>query len=161
MIFAVMLILLVFMPVGTVFADPPVTYSGPWEDDYISDNFHCPGIDVWDHEALTWRETDFYDKQGNVVKVQIFYIGTDTFYNPLNPGVELSGHFTATAEIDLLTGETINARGVPLKITIPGHGTALVRAGFWSHYPFVHDAGKDSFQDPGDMAAFCSYLTGQ
>ena len=83
-----------------------------------------------------------------------------TFYNPDNPGVVLSGKFSATAEVDLQTGEFVNGRGLPVHITIPGYGTALVRAGFWSHYPHGHLAGKDSFEDPEDLAAFCSYLSG-
>ena len=87
-------------------------------------------------------------------------VGTDTYHNPENPGVELSGHFSATTEVDLQTGEYINASGIPVHITVPGYGTVLVRAGLSSRYPNSHFAGKDSFDDPKDIAAFCSLLAG-
>jgi len=95
-----------------------------------------------------------------VTSVKIHFVGADNFYNPLNPDGVLSGSFSATAEVDLQTGEYINTRSLPVHITIPGYGTALVRAGFWSRYPDTHLAGKDSFEDPDDLAAFCAYLAG-
>jgi hypothetical protein len=155
-------LVLALLVTAPVFADPPVISTGPWELDYEQppDYQVCPGINLWDHEVLTWRQTVYLDKAGNVTSIKIHFLGTDTFHNPANPGVELSGSFSATAEVDLQTGEYINMRGLPVKITIPGHGAALVRAGFWSRYPNAHEAGKDSFNDVGDLAAFCSYLAG-
>ena len=89
-----------------------------------------------------------------------FVQGEDNFYNPRNPDVVLSGKFTVTIEIDPLTG-VIQARGVPVHITVPGYGAVMLRAGLWtSYYPDMHFAGKNSFTDPKDVAAFCSLLAG-
>jgi hypothetical protein len=152
---------LAFLATVSVSAAPPIIETGTFEDNYMPfDPPLCPGIEVWDHEVATYRQTVFLDNEGNVKSVRLHFVGTDTFYNPENPGVELSGQFSATAEVDLQTGELVNARGLPVHITIPGYGTALVRAGFWSRYPNGHLGGKDSFEDPDDIAAFCSYLAG-
>jgi hypothetical protein len=158
LLLALALALLLAVPVS---ADGPVVYTGTWEDDYIPEAYQvCPGMELRDHEVLTYRETHYFDNEGNLTSIKIHFLGTDNWYNPQNPGVELSGSFSATTEVDLQTGEYINAHGLPVHITIPGYGTALVRAGFWSRYPNSHLAGKDSFEDPDDIAAFCSYLAG-
>ena len=119
----------------------------------------CPGIEVWDHEVLTYRQTAYFDNEGNLKSVKIHFLGMDNYYNPENPGVVLSGSFSLTTEIDLQTGEFINTRGAG-QVTIPGYGTAMVLAGLWSQYPDGHVAGKYSLEDPDDIAAFCSYLAG-
>jgi hypothetical protein len=49
--------------------------------------------------------------------------------------------------------------GAPYKITAPGYGTVLVRAGLVIS-PNGHVAGKDSFVDPKDVGQFCSILAG-
>ena len=157
LLLALLFALLLAVPVS---ADGPITDDGVWEDTYQPFGDICPGIEVWDHEVLTFRQWIYLDKEGNIKSIKMHMVGMDTFYSPQNPGVVLSGSFSGNAEVDLETGEFINARGVPLHITIPGYGTALVRAGFWSHYPDDHKAGKDSFEDPDDIAAFCAYLAG-
>ena len=158
LLLALGLVLLVAIPVS---ADSPAIYDGTWEDNYMpfGDSL-CPGIEVWDHEVLTFRQFVYFDQEGNVTSIKIHFLGTDTFHTPQNPGVELTGKFSATVEVDQQTGEFINTRGLAAHIIIPGHGTALVRAGFWSRFPTIHEAGKDSFNDPDDLTAFCSYLAG-
>jgi hypothetical protein len=49
--------------------------------------------------------------------------------------------------------------GAPYKITAPGYGTVLVRAGLVIS-PNGHVAGKDSFVDPKDLNQFCSIMSG-
>jgi opacity protein-like surface antigen len=157
LLLALVLALLVAVP---VFADPPVIDTGSYDNDYVqAPEFQvCPGIDLWDHIVATWRQTTYFDKAGNVTSIKIHFTGTDTFHNPAKPGFELRGKFSATLGVDLQTGEFTSARGLAAHIIIPGHGTALVESGFWSRYPTIHEAGKDSFNDPDDLAAFCSYL---
>jgi hypothetical protein len=143
-------------------AVPPVVYTGTFDEDYMASYLQpCPGIEVWTHEVLTFRQTVYFDNEGNVESVKVHFIGTDTFHTPANPGVELTGKFSATAEVDLETGEYINARGLPVHINIPGYGGVLMWAGFWSRYPDSHDAGLDTLQNPEDREAFCSFLSGQ
>jgi hypothetical protein len=158
LLLAVALTLLVVVPVS---AAPPDIYDGTWEDNYMPDNWQvCPGIEVWDDEVATYRQTTYFDNQGNVKRIKIHFLGTDNFYNPENPDVVLIGGSSLIAEVDLQTGELINVRGAGY-ITIPGHGRALVNAGLWSHYPDGHVAGKYFLEDPDDIAAFCSYLGGE
>ena len=156
-----LVLLLVLLAAVPVYAAAPVIEIGTFDGHYMPPDYQlCPGLEVWDHEVLTFRQTTYFDKEGNVASIKIHFVGTDTYYNPDKPGVELSGHFSATTEVDLQTGEFIHASGIPVHITVPGYGTVLVRAGLWSRYPNSHFAGKDSFDDPKDIAAFCSLLAG-
>jgi hypothetical protein len=86
--------------------------------------------------------------------------GADNFYNPQNPGFVLSGSFVLVGNLNLQTGDFI-AHGVPVHITVPGHGAVYLRAGYWASYPNGHLAGIDSFENPADLAVFCSILAGQ
>ncbi len=152
---ALTLFLLFAMP---VFATPPVVYEGPYDETYPSFLQPCPGFEIWDHEVLTWRETDYFDKQGNLERVHVHYSGTDTFFLPDNPDVTLTGKFVANYEFDLQTLINIDYRGLPVHITIPGYGNVLMLAGRWSSFPYGHHAGLDTLDNPDDVHAFCSYL---
>jgi hypothetical protein len=154
----VILVLVVLIPSHSIYAAAPVKESGSMDLDYPIDYQVCPGIEVWDHEVLTYQQTVFFDNQGNPTIVKVLYQGVDHFYNKQNPNFVLSGKFTGTLEFDPYTGEAIGGFGVPWHLTVPGYGTVLVRAGLWSNYPDMHLAGKDSFNDPKDVAAFCSLL---
>ena len=152
---ALVFVLLVGVPVS---AAPPVVETGAMEMDYVAfDPSPCPGTEIRDHEVLTYRMTTYSDKQGRPVRTQIHIEGTDSFYNPANPDVALSGHFTANISINDVTGET-SEHGVPYHITVPGYGTVLVRAGLWFQDGQI--AGKNSLLDPKDMVQFCSLLSG-
>ena len=51
-------------------ADPPLIETGTWEDVYMPfDPQVCPGIEVWDHEVLTYRQTTYFDNESNVAVV--------------------------------------------------------------------------------------------
>jgi hypothetical protein len=153
------LALLVALPVA---AAPPVVETGTY--DHIWNPFGefrdgiCPGIEVLDHEVGAYRTTSFYDNEGNLLRVQTKYVGTDNLYNPANPGVVLSGHYAASTEYDARTGE-VTGQGVPIHVTVPGYGTVMLRAGRWSPWP-DHTAGKDSYASSTDLEQLCSCLAG-
>lgn len=157
LLLALLFALLLAVPVS---AGGPEIYDGVSDEDYLLFVDLCPGIEVWDHEVIAFRQWFYLDEEGNIKRIKIHFNGTDNFYSPQNPGVVLSGSFSGNTEVDLETWDYINVHGVPVRITIPGYGTALVRAGFWPRYPDDHKAGKDSFEDPDDIAAFCAYLAG-
>ena len=158
LLLALVLTLLVAVP---AFAAPPIIESGEYDYHHMSPAFQvCPGIEVWDHEVGTFHQTTYFDNQGNVRSVKAHFAGIDHFYNPENPGVVLSGRYSGSVDIDLATGDFINGRGAPVHIVVPGYGTVLIRAGFWSRYPQVQVAGVDSAEDPEGVAAFCSLLAG-
>jgi hypothetical protein len=143
-------------------AGPPVIETGEEVLDYLPPQFQvCPGIEVWDHEVYSYRQTAFFDNQGTLLRIRLHLVGTDHFYNPENPGVVLAGSYSASADIDLQTGELINGAGTPVHITVPGYGTVMLRAGFWSRWPDSQFGGKNSIEDPDDLAAFCSLLAGE
>jgi len=156
---ALALMLLAAVPVS---AAPPVFEAGGDDIDYvIFDHTICPDLEVHNHEVYTYRSTSWYDSEGNLLRQQMHFEGTDNLYNPLKPDVVLSAHFAGSAHYDARTGES-NITGLVAKITVPGYGTVLLRAGRWNQwlYPDGHLAGKDSFDSEEDMEQFCSYLAG-
>ena len=155
----VLLVLLALTPTGAASAAAPVVVTDSVDVDEPTAFQPCPGIEVRDHEVFTVRVTYYFDNDGNMLRFKYHAIGTDNFYNQQNPGVVLSGSFTHNGEIDLRTGES-KSTGIPIHITVPGYGTVLVLAGHWSVFPDDHLAGKDSFEDPEDIAVFCSLLAG-
>ncbi|MBN1140123.1 MAG: hypothetical protein JXM73_26370 [Anaerolineae bacterium] len=100
LLLALLFALLLAVPVS---ADGPLIFDGAWEQDYLAFGDLCPGIEVWDHEVGTFRQWVYLDKEGNWTSSKIHFIGTDTYYNPENPGVVLSGNFSAMTGFDLWT----------------------------------------------------------
>jgi len=143
----------------SVSAAPPVVENGGADIDYEVTDSVCPGIIVNNHEVFTYRQITWYDNLDNPVKIETHFSGTDNFYNPANPGVVLSGHFTGNYRYNVVTGEEATT-GVPWHITVPGYGTVRVRAGRWSGAEGLHLAGKDSFVSAIDTEQFCSCLAG-
>ncbi len=156
--FSIAVSLIMFMAVSPVAAVAPVVENGAFTIDYKIEQQPCPGIEVWDDEFVTYTLKTFFDNKGNPIRVQIHATGTDNFYNPMNPGVVLSGHFVHNFWQDLRTGELIE-NGVPVHITVPGYGTVLVEAGRW--FADGRIVGKHSFSDASDMTQFCALLTAQ
>jgi hypothetical protein len=150
---------MMFVMVAPASAGPPdvntyyIDETSPYQDN------PCPGVNIWKHEVYTVRETLYFDKQGYVKSINGHADGIDSFYNPANPDVVLSGHFVVNFEVDPQTGEYLRITGAYYHITAPGYGTVLVRAGLVIS-PNGHVAGKDSFVDPKDVGQFCSILAG-
>jgi hypothetical protein len=157
---ALVFVLLLVIPVS---ATAPVIETGTFGGEpymLFDKTWPCPGIEIWNDESGTYRQTAYLDNEGNVLRIQIHFLGFDNLYNPANPDVVLTGKFSATADVDLNTGQLVFVSGIPAHITYPGYGTVEVRAGRWLAYPIGHVAGKDSLIDPKDMAQFCPLLAG-
>jgi hypothetical protein len=152
---ALVFVLLAAVP---VYAGAPVIVTGEIDEDYVAfDPSPCPGIEIRDHELTNYRLTFFSDNQGNPVRFQVHAEGTDNFYNPANPDVVLSGHYIHNALSDQLTGDWYDF-GVPYHITVSGYGTVLQISGRW--FPDGRMVGKNSLDDPKDVAQFCALLAG-
>ncbi len=152
-------LVLLFLMVAPAYAGPPVVVTTEYEVDYaIYDNTLCPGIVVMDREVYTQRLTFYYDKDGNTTKILLHGDGYDNLYNADNPNdIVLSAHFTANGELDPATFDIVKITGAPYHFVSPGYGTVLLRAGRWElSYPDGQVAGKNSYNDPKDIAQFCS-----
>lgn len=158
-LFLVMILLFALAPAGRASAAEPVIEFVSIDIDYMLEEQPCPGIQVWNHEVITWRVTTFFDNYGSTKRVRLHITeGIDTFYNPDNPGVSLSGNFGGNGYIDLQTGDTINVSGIIAHITVPGYGRVFMYTGHWLLYPTIHLGGLYSLYDPEDMAEFCALL---
>lgn len=154
------LLVLALALASPVAAAPPVIETGTLVDDYPIWDSLCPGFVVWDREEISFRWTSYFDNEGNLIKGMTHYTGQDNFYNPANPGVVLCGSFSGIFHWADRKGPIVYASGLASSITIPGYGAVMLRAGRWDNYPNGHLAGKDSFDEPAAIAAFCAYLAG-
>jgi hypothetical protein len=158
-IFVLLLVLMITLLVAIpVYAAPPEIITGGYVDDYVSPTIICPGIEVRNHEVITYRLMLFFDEAGTWFKAESHFMGTDNYYTPSNPDLVLSGSFTAMYHWDARTGLE-SWTGVPYHITVPGLGTVMVRAGRFTGSQ-DHLAGKDSLLSPKDLEQFCSCLAG-
>lgn len=153
---ALVLALLVAVPVS---ADKPVVTTGTWVEDWIvTDPAPCPDFDVWDHEVGVFRETRYFDKQGNLLRTHYHWSGTDTVYTLDFPGIEFTGRFSTSYWYDEYTGEETYS-GQAWNITAPGYGVILKEVG---HYDTATGklVGQHDFSDPEALARFCTIMRG-
>jgi hypothetical protein len=114
---------------------------------------------VLDRYSIDFTFRNFYDKNGNPVKVQEKVSGTDTFINSVT-GKAYSGRIHHTVHIDPATGLGATT-GVIYKLTVPGSGAVFVdvdrivtnEAGDI----ITFQAGKHQFFS-GDFAGLCRAL---
>lgn len=138
-------------------ADRPVETSGSiFGDEPIG--IDCGTFEVWDDFELHWRGVEFYDDEGNVVRVVEHIWGVDRLYNPVS-GTSVSGSFNNSEIVDLVNGE-ITENGSVFRIVLPGSGAVFLDVGkfilsFETGLQFL--AGRHDFFD-GDTAALCAAL---
>lgn len=157
LLFVLVFPLLIAVPVS---AAPPVFESGGFtEDSAVFDVSPCD-FEVRNYEVASYRQTSYFDNEGNLVRVRLHLSGTDRVYNAENPEFFLTGSYVGNGEVDLETGEIVFATALPWHITAPGYGTVLVRAGRWLRYPDSQFAGRDSFVIASDIAQLCEALGG-
>jgi hypothetical protein len=118
----------------------------------------CGTFEVWDDSELNWHGREFYDDDGNLVRVVEHIWGVDRLYNPLT-GTSVSGRFNNSEVVDLVNGG-ITENGSIFKIIVPGAGAVFLDVGkfiisFETGLEFL--AGRHDFFD-GDVAALCAVL---
>jgi hypothetical protein len=113
---------------GSAAAIKPVVEEGtiaPKDPVPIGD---CEGFQVLDLFVLNFSAKEFYDKNGELVRVVEQIRGTDTFINS-KTGKEFTSRFQNTEHIDL-TAEPVKAvTGVQGLLTVPGSGAVLLDVG--------------------------------
>jgi hypothetical protein len=153
------LMLVLAIPVS---AAPPVVYTGEGEDTYILVNEYgerpCPDFDVYNHVVYSWRSTEYYDNDGNLLRVISHGAGMDNLYNLNNPDVVLSGPYSAVEIYDARTGDW-SFPGTYWSITVPGYGTVFKEAGLYKTKT-GRLVGIHTSYDPDKMAVFCALLRG-
>jgi hypothetical protein len=154
-------LLLTLVAAVPVAAAPPVVETGSFDDIYeVADPVPlCPGIVVMNRSVGTYRDTWFYDNQGNLLRYQSSWSGVDNLYNAANPGFKLSGHFSAHYFVNYVTGEE-SAPGTFWSITVPGYGIVFKEAGLWKSRT-DRLVGIHTSLDPEKMALLCSLLGSQ
>jgi len=153
---ALVLAFLIALPVS---AAPPVIETGSFTDDFLmEDPAPCPGIEIWDRQEGVYQDTYFFDNQGNLLRIHNHWLGSDTLYNPANPGVEFSGQFSFNHWYDALTGQDTYS-GNAWNLTAPGYGGILKDVGHFDTATgqFV---GRHDFSDPEALARFCAIMVG-
>ena len=141
----------------SVSAGRPVETSGSeFGDEPIG--VDCGTFEVWDDFELHWRGVEFYDDEGNLVRVVEHIWGVDRLYNPEN-GKSVSGTFNNSETVDLVNGR-ITENGSIFRIILPGSGAVFLDVGkfiisFETGLEFL--AGRHDYFD-GDTAALCAAL---
>ena len=135
--------------------------------------FFLPGdplVDCGDFRILddllmreSWR--DFYDKDGNWVRSAARYSFDDDLYHEGFPdGIHILGNAQANHQWYVKGGEVRHkVSGLPVGITVPGHGTLFFNAGQFilikGELVFVAGNNQDWIQQ--DIDAICDYFRNQ
>ena len=144
-------------------ATPPLS-----ETVYYDDEFPLVGCGDFDVRVLATtreRQTLFFDKEGNEVRLRIaLHVSDAIYYNSSNPDLYIQQGASGTGEnlmimIDLKTG-TERYSGAPYRITIPGVGPLYIEAGHWTWdgENFV-SKGVFMFPEEGTGSALCDALS--
>ena len=154
-------LLLTLVAAVPVAAAPPVVKAGSFDDIFeVADPVPlCSGIVVMDHSVYTYRDTYYYNNQGQLIRYHSEWSGMDNLYNAANPDFVLSGHFSANYFVNYVTGEE-SAPGTYWSITVPGYGTVFKEAGLWKSRT-DRLVGIHTSLDPEKMALLCSLLGGE
>lgn len=138
-------------------ASRPIETSGSHSGDEPI-GVDCGTFEVWDDFEFSWSGREFYDNEGNLVRVIEHIRGVDRLYNPVN-GKSVSGSFNNTEIVDPVEGEA-SVHGSIFRIVLPGLGAVFLDVGrftinFETGLEFL--AGRHDFFD-GDTAALCAAL---
>jgi hypothetical protein len=146
---------------GTVagaWAVPPVQIAGSIQgNDPIAD---CGSFEVWDEFTLSWRGTEHYDQDGNIVRVVEHVWGVDRLYNPDNGKSLDPATFNQGEAVDLVEGQ-VKVSGVVFRITVPGSGAVFLDVGRYIidfDEGLVFLAGQHQFFE-GDLDGLCAALS--
>lgn len=143
-------------------AVPPVVVFDESFDDTFVDEETC-GVPIEVHSVGRAIHRHYLDQDGNVVKHQTWFKGTDTATN-LVTGKSLSGRFSGSDFQREHEGEfgPLAVNGLQFHFTAPGHGAILLDSG---RVVFDAETGEVIFLAgphmvlAGDFEAFCAAMT--
>ena len=135
---------------------------GPIHEEGTDRFAKCKGFTILDEYVLDYTLRQFFDQDGNLVKMEETVSGTDTFINS-KTGKVIAVPFHNNVLIDPQTRFGANA-GVIFKVTVPGAGAVFLDVGRLvtnqAGTEITFEAGPHQFFD-GELSGLCAALTGQ
>jgi hypothetical protein len=135
---------------------------GPIHEEGTDRFAKCKGFTILDEYVLDYTLRQFFDQDGNLVKMEETVSGTDTFINS-KTGKAIAAPFHNNVLIDPQTRFGANA-GIIFKVTVPGAGAVFLDVGRLvtnqAGTEITFEAGPHQFFD-GDLGGLCAALTGQ
>jgi hypothetical protein len=154
-----MVVWLALLPVSGVLADAPVV-EGPFREEGSIVIADCGSFQVVDVYELNYIERQYYDKEGNLVKLVEQVWGTDTFTNSVT-GKAYTMNFHNNVVVDFSTSPPRGANmGIIFRLVVPGAGAVLLDVGrivLDRQGNIYFRAGPQQYYD-GDFAGLCAAL---
>ena len=143
-------------------AGKPVSYTDEYP--YLWEIVDCGDFWVVDDSWEIDKINEFYDKDGNFVRLQLIWTTYDDIYRDDEPeGAHLFGksHVSARISFDENGDELWTQQGQVVNITIPGYGPLFFDAGkvvYNVDNEIIFSAGKRHDWNFGDFEALCAYF---
>lgn len=160
-----MLVILALYPIGGAMADKPITITEEWDvvEEPLAD---CGDFYVWSDSHQTFVSTDFYDKDGNLIKTQVHFTVTGgKVYNSEHPERSLPEGPDHAMWYFYPDSDFLTQAGLALHVTVPGYGIIGINAGriimipsgnYWE-WDVIWDAGQNDVFN-GELYTLCDYL---
>src|SRR5215212_8150700 len=143
---------------SVVFAVEPVVV-GPIHEEGRERFAKCKGFTILDDYVLDYTLRQFFDQDGNLVKMEETVSGTDTFINS-ETGKAIAAPYHNNVLIDPEADLGASA-GIIFKVTVPGAGAVFLDVGRivtnQAGDIITFEAGPHQFFE-GDFAALCAAL---
>jgi hypothetical protein len=144
------------MGIGVVQAKPPVRITIPTSGSFVL--AECDGFDVMDEFSGRLTVTEFYNQNGDIVRIMFQQFDHDRIYNSVT-GFSVSSRFVVNTTL-YPDEDELYIRGLAYNITVPGYGIVMFDSGlgvFYNmegRYVLVKFAGN--YQD--DPALLCEAM---
>ena len=137
-----------------------------YDDAYTIEIVDCGDFSVMDDILEFGDIKDFYDKDGNFVRTQIYLTGFDDLYRDDDPGgVRLSGKANISGRVSYNEDgdELWTQSGKAVAIMVPGYGPIFLDAGRLVYnvddgWDLIFSAGKRHDWNFGEFEALCNYF---
>ena len=151
--------LMAFVPLSVAFADGPVV-EGPIHEEGTEELVDCGSFQVLDVYELNFTVKQFFDEEGNLVKIVEQVWGTDTFTNSVT-GKAYPMDFHNNTIVDFSTTPPRAANmGVIFRLIVPGAGAVFLDVGrivLDRQGNVYFQAGPHQFFD-GDVDCLCAAM---
>jgi hypothetical protein len=116
--------------IGVALAIPPERFTIPTSGTFVL--AECDGFDVMDEFSGRLTVTEFYDQNGELVRLTFQQFDHDRIYNSVT-GFSVSSRFVVNQTLYPDAGE-LYIRGLAFNITVPGYGIVFFDSGLGVFY---------------------------